>query len=174
VADVADWVLLHSPGRLILTGGEPLLQQKLLVELLRAVDAGWSGSQMFVEVETNGTVAPREELLTRVDQWNVSPKLSFAGDAPEQRLRAGPLRLFSKLERAYFKVVVRCEEDLRELDQLASEWALPPEKVWLMPEAQSAIELSARGKEVAEAALARRYRYSGRLHLELFGGKRGR
>jgi 7-carboxy-7-deazaguanine synthase len=171
--DVAHWVVQNSPGRLILTGGEPLLQQKLLVELLKEIDADWSGSRMIVEIETNGTVLPMDGLVARVDQWNVSPKLSLAGDSAEKRLRGAALELFLKHERSYFKFVVKSPEDLQELDELARSWELPPQKVWLMPEAQSATELRSRRKEVADAALARSYRYSGRLHLELFGGKRG-
>jgi len=182
VEDVALWVVQHAPGRLILTGGEPLLQQKLVVDLLKEVDARWlvrtneagaAGPHVFVEIETNCTVRPNQALLARVDQWNVSPKLSCSGDPPEQRLRSAVFQLFLANSRATFKFVVKNLSDVEELDALAREWGLPAERVWLMPEAQSASELIAPGKMVAEAALARRYRYSGRLHLELFGGQRG-
>jgi 7-carboxy-7-deazaguanine synthase len=42
----------------VVTGGEPLLQQRRLVPLLRACrDRGWE-----IEVETNGTLAPGPEV----------------------------------------------------------------------------------------------------------------
>src|SRR5690606_36736468 len=76
--DVARWVSEAAPGRLIVTGGEPLLQQKQLVRLIQQVDdvsEARGVARLYIEVETNGTVRPLLDLLNRVDQWNVSPKL---------------------------------------------------------------------------------------------------
>jgi organic radical activating enzyme len=64
----------------VVTGGEPLLQQRGLEELLRAIKGrGWR-----IEIETAGTVAPTMA-DGLVDQWNVSPKLANSGNPPARR-----------------------------------------------------------------------------------------
>lgn len=63
--------VLHYPcRRLVITGGEPLVQQKALPGLLRLLP------EHFVEMETNGAILPDEELLHHIGQFNVSPKPS--------------------------------------------------------------------------------------------------
>lgn len=171
ITTLAAWIVSEAPGRLIVTGGEPLLQQKQLVELLRVVDH--SRAALFVEVETNGTVTPLPALLERVNQWNVSPKLSNSGEPRERRFKERTLRVFSDLPQAYFKFVVRTERDTEELDEWCACLGLPPERVSLMPEAVNVEQLRERAPHVAAWALSRRVRFSGRLHLELFGGRRG-
>ena len=63
-----------SPG-LVITGGEPLLQAEAIEQLLCLLP-----ESMYVEIETNGTIAPTPTLAKRVNQWNVSPKLAHAGN----------------------------------------------------------------------------------------------
>jgi organic radical activating enzyme len=173
--ELLDRVLVESPGRLVITGGEPLLQQKGLVALFALLDERRSelgAPREFVEIETNGTVPPRPELLERVDHWNVSPKLSSSGEPEERRIRVRALTALRDTGRASLKLVVR-EDDLAEADALIESLVWPRERVVLMPEASTRAALAERGSFVAAAALARRVRYSSRLHIELFGGKRG-
>lgn len=172
---LASWVTEHAPGRLIITGGEPLLQQKQLKVLLEASDARAAEggrARLFVEVETNGTVRPLPFLLERIDQWNVSPKL---GNAKVERARRIDARVLAALSQrgAYFKFVVSDAADVREVEELVEELSLSKDQVLLMPEASDVEQLRARGSRVANWAAARSFRYSGRLHLELFGGRRG-
>lgn len=168
---LAGWVESEAPGRLIITGGEPLLQQKQLADLLEMVDRNRAG--LFVEVETNGTVTPLAALLSRVNQWNVSPKLSNSGESKERRFKERTLRVFLDLPHAYFKFVVSSSHDMEELDEWCAGLGLPSERVLLMPQAADVEQLRQRAPQVAAWALSRRARYSGRLHLELFGGRRG-
>ena len=67
-----------SIRHLVITGGEPLMQQDDLVELVTFLKP-----EFYVEVETNGTILPNNELTTLVDQWNVSPKTKNSGN-PEK------------------------------------------------------------------------------------------
>jgi 7-carboxy-7-deazaguanine synthase len=168
VAHVAQLVNASPSRRLVLTGGEPLLQQRALKEFFARL-----AHDIVVEVETNGTIAPEPESLSRVNQWNVSAKLSSAGDPEQFRIRPEVLSIFRDSGRAHLKLVVRCDEDYSEADALVSRLAWPSERVLLMPEANDREQLRARSFAVAEAARARGFRFSSRLHLELWGGRRG-
>lgn len=175
-AELVAWVLREGPGRLIVTGGEPLIQQKQLVFFFEALDRArqeTGGLFDIIEIETNGTVPPRPELESRVQQWNVSPKLCNSGQPRERAVRPEALGRFAHLEGAYFKFVVRDDQDAEEALELVRLLSLPAHKVIFMPEARDSSELKVRGPRVAQLALRSRVRYSSRMHLELFGGGRG-
>lgn len=155
--------------RLIVTGGEPLLQQSALSTLLECLDP-----TLPIEVETNGTILPIDQLWQRVAQWNVSPKLAFSGMSRDERLVVPTLRAFAESERAFLKLVVSEPSDMDEGDQLISELGWPSTRVVWMPEGTSAQRLGLRSRWVAEQALQRGQRFSTRLHVLLWGDQRGR
>jgi 7-carboxy-7-deazaguanine synthase len=166
--EVARIVNESPTRRVVLTGGEPLLQQRALVSFFSALTPG-----VVVEVETNGTLAPTPETLARVDQWNVSPKLSNAGDPEPLRLRPSVLLAFRDARLSFLKLVVASDADYAEADALVTRLAWPRDRVLLMPQANDRDTLRSRMLNVAEAARARGFRFSSRLHLELWGGRRG-
>jgi 7-carboxy-7-deazaguanine synthase len=166
--DVAQLVNAALSRRLVLTGGEPLLQQRALKEFFAEL-----APDITVEVETNGTIVPEPASLARVNQWNVSPKLSNAGDPEQFRIRLEALSALRDSARAYLKLVVNDDSDFAEADALVARLAWPRDRVLLMPEAADREQLRTRSPAVAEAAHARAYRFSSRLHLELWGGRRG-
>ncbi len=172
VGSVATRLLEASARRLVVTGGEPLLQQASLLQLLERIDGEAEG--FFVEVETNGTLAPERELAARVDQWNVSPKLANSGEPERRRLNLDALRALLATGRSWLKLVVATEADADEALALAEAVAWPRDRVLLMPEAASREALAERAPDVARASQARGVRFSSRLHLELWGGERGR
>lgn len=175
VEELVHRVVDFEERRLVLTGGEPLLQQRAVCSLLQELDrdAGQrGGARWFVEVETNGTVPPRATLLERVDHWNVSPKLSSSGEPERRRLRRRALNRLRSTGRADLKLVVR-EEDLAEADELVRWLEWPAERVVLMPRAADRTTLSEQGPLISRAALKRKVRFSSRLHIELFDGRRG-
>jgi 7-carboxy-7-deazaguanine synthase len=151
-----------------LTGGEPLLQQRALAAFFSAL-----APDIAVEVETNGTLPPTRETLARVNQWNVSPKLSNAGDPERLRIRPDILLVFRDTPLSYLKLVVQTHADYAEADSLVALLDWPRDRVLLMPQASDRETLRARSLSVAEAAHARGLRFSSRLHLELWGGRRG-
>lgn len=167
---VARRVLAFDEERLVVTGGEPLLQDDALVELFRALDAE---RRMTLEIETNGTFAPNDALAARVDQWNVSPKLANAGDPERLRLKPEALRALAATGRAFLKLVVASPADADEADALVRSLAWPRERVLLMPQASTRETLAERGPLVAAEALRRGLRYSPRLHVERWNGARG-
>lgn len=167
-AEVAQIVNATTSRRLVLTGGEPLLQQRALKEFFARL-----APDIAVEVETNGTILPEPAALSRVNQWNVSPKLSNAGDPEAFRIRPEALAALRDSGRAYLKLVVKDDADFAEADALVARLVWPSDRVCLMPQAADREQLRARSFAVAEAARARSYRFSSRLHLELWGGRRG-
>ena len=88
-------------------------------------------------------------------------------------LRPEALATLRDTGRAYLKLVVNSDQDFAEADALVTRLSWPSERVCLMPEASDREQLRARSFAVAEAARLRSYRFSSRLHLELWGGRRG-
>ena len=150
----------------VVTGGEPLLQQRHLPPLLQGARArGWR-----IEVETAGTLAPTlAEGL--VDRFNVSPKLANSGMAAERRYRPDVLRAFQGGARAVFKFVVAEPADLDEVDAIVAECGLGP--VWVMPEGTDAATVLARMQDLAPHVVARGWNLTPRLHILLWGDRRG-
>ena len=74
---------------------------------------------------------------------------------------------------AYLKLVVGGDADYAEAEALVRRLAWPSARVLLMPEASNREQLRERSPGVAAAAHARSFRFSSRLHLELWGGRRG-
>jgi organic radical activating enzyme len=170
VSHVAQKIRALSNDRLVVTGGEPLLQDEGLVELIALLDVG---GHPFVEIETNGTIAPSAALAERVDQWNVSPKLANAGDPERLRKKPEVLSAFRATLRAYLKLVVETAADADEAHALASSLDWPKERTFFMAQASNRIALAERGPFVSAEALRRGLRYSPRLHVERWDGARG-
>ena len=161
-------VLARGPRNVVITGGEPLIQRRALVPFASALKA----AGLRIEVETNGTIAPGD-FAPLVDQWNVSPKLRHAGNEGLDRLPEGPLREFAALPQAFFKFVVQSESDLAEVEDLRARFAIPSGRVVLMPEGTTAAALNARSPWLAAICAERGYRFSTRLHILIWGDKRG-
>ena len=117
---------------LVITGGEPLMQQDDLAELLTFLKP-----KFYVEVETNGTILPNNTLSVLVDQWNVSPKTKNSGNPLEMCEDNECYTFFSKKKNCYFKYVVESEEDLIEINQLISKHNLEKKRVLLMTQAMT-------------------------------------
>lgn len=122
----------------VVTGGEPLMQQKRPAwgTLLRNLDGA-------VEVETNGTITPSWATLDAVSAFNVSVKLAHAGGHVAARVRPDALAAFRNLGigRTRFTFVVRSLRDFREVDNVADSCGLPAEQVWVQAEDSVAGEL---------------------------------
>jgi organic radical activating enzyme len=163
VEEVLQRVEAMNVELVVITGGEPLLQQRQLGPLLAACEErGWR-----VEVETNGTVAPR----ISVTQWNVSPKLANSGVPVERRYRPAVLRAFEATGRAVFKFVVTGPGDLDEVQTMVEECGLA--NVWIMPEGTDGATVAAGLASLAEPVLARGWHLTSRLHILIWGDRRG-
>lgn len=171
IEEVARIAKTFPASNFVLTGGEPLLQEKAWNELMEILSDSVSGAEF--EIETNGTLLPGEEFLDRIDRLNVSPKLANSGVAEAARRRPEILRNLALTEKADFKFVVGDESDLKEILEIVESAKIPPSNTFLMPKARSEAELDSNQFRVAALAQTYGFRYSDRLHLRLYGAKRG-
>ncbi len=163
-AEVAERVVSSNCGNLVITGGEPLMQQEELEALLALLPP-----DIFVEVESNGTLPPSPVLKSRVNQWNISPKLRHSGNESTRALKSEVLADFAALPHAWFKFVVQQEGDWESIAALG----LPKERIILMPCATTRAALEAARPAVAELCIRQGVRFGDRLHLVLWDDKKG-
>ena len=154
---------------LVITGGEPLMQQDDLAELLTFLKP-----KFYVEVETNGTILPNNSLSVLVDQWNVSPKTKNSGNPLEMCEDNECYTFFSKKKNCYFKYVVESEDDLIEINQLISKHNLEKDRVLLMTQAMTKEEILAKEKNVFTLSKKNSLGFSPRLHVMKWGSQRGK
>ncbi|MFI0420507.1 7-carboxy-7-deazaguanine synthase QueE [Spongiactinospora sp. 9N601] len=168
VAELAEWVGRNSPRLVVITGGEPLLQQDRLVPLLDVLLA--DGRR--VEIETNGTIAPALGLVRDGVQFNVSPKLSTAGLAEDHRIVPAALTVLANTGNAIFKFVATEPADLAEVAELEEQYALA--SIWVMPEGTTIKVVLDRARQFADQVIARGWNLSLRLQVLLWEAARGR
>lgn len=172
VSEVLERVEAFSSRHVVLTGGEPLAQQPGLVMLVEALRSRWAHAT--IDLETNGTIAPRPAFDDGVTHYVVSPKLSNAGMTAHKRLVEASLRFFARSAKASFKFVVRDDPaDRAEITALQTTYGLEAERIFLMPEGTTVDQLDANAPGVARWCLERGYRFSDRLHVRLYGDQRG-
>ena len=165
--ETAERILALKGDRLVITGGEPLLQAPALARLLALLP------HMHVEIETNGTVAPPPALDALIHQYNVSPKLAHSGNPAALALIPARLGAFAADRRAFFKFVIASPADLAEVLDLQAAHAIPSERLFLMPEGTDSATLRERSRWLAAMAMDHGLRFSDRLHIHLYGDTRG-
>jgi organic radical activating enzyme len=158
VTELVSWVRERAVDMMVITGGEPMLQQPAMTALAREV------ANVRVQVETNGTIAPTPELASLVDLWVVSPKLANSGMTYSTRIKPDALAALAATGRAVFKfVVTKPGHDLDEIAQLVSEYQLGP--VWVMPEGTTREKVLAGMDVLHQPATNRGWNISTRLHI---------
>jgi 7-carboxy-7-deazaguanine synthase len=156
----------------VVTGGEPMIAPEImpLTERLRQLG-------MHITIETAGTVFKP----VACDLMSISPKLSNSTPddshwaAQHDRVRIN-LEALTDLKKRYdyqLKFVVRAAEDLEEVRRLVSQLRAAPDRVILMPEGTDRDVLRERGAWLAELCKSEGFRFSPRLHIELYGDRRG-
>ena len=153
-----------SAQNVVVTGGEPL-EHPALVPLV----AGLHALGRRVEVETAGTQVPP---ALPVDQWNVSLKLAHSGVPLERRLRPAAIEHFRDLG-AWFKFVVADERDVDEVLAIQARHGLAADRILLMPLGMLAEEQQALMPRVVCWCKRHGFRFSPRLHILIWGPRRG-
>ena len=180
----SDWMMGGILGQVrrfgnrhvVVTGGEPMLQDTvvLLTKRLREDSA-------FITIETAGTIYQP----VVCDLMSISPKL--ANSVPKHReggrwavrhesLRYNPAVL-KKLMTEYdyqLKFVVQNPEDIEEVRKIVEETGAVAEKVQLMGEGTDPVTLFERAQWITEVCKNLGYRYTPRLHIDLWGNERGK
>lgn len=162
-----------DPELLVVTGGEPLLQQRSLRTLFTLLDT--ASPLPRIEVETNGTVMPIG-VDYYVTQFNVSPKLQHAGNPPLTLDQQKALQWFAvqaALRKVVFKFVVQQLSDLDEVEQFRKAYGIRPYAIWIMPEGTTAEGIAATAHNIATEVVDRGWNLTTRLHVQLWGARRG-
>jgi organic radical activating enzyme len=149
-----------------ITGGEPLIQQKVLLDLVRDFTKRF-GFVPHIDFETNATIQPLDEWSVYKVTYTTSPKLSNNGDPEEKRYKPAVLKWHVNAGSG-FKFVINSEKDLEEI--LAKyihhqDILVPPERVWLMPCCGSRLEHIEKAAMVAEMCKQHNFKFSPRLQL---------
>ncbi len=166
-ADAAARIAALAPRRLVITGGEPLLQAPALARMIALLP------EMHVEVETNGTVAAPPSLGALVHQYNVSPKLKHSGNPLDMAMIPERLTAWKDEPKAYFKFVISVPEDVLEVLSVQQSYAIEPARIFLMPEGRDSETLRARAHWLAPLCVDHGFSFSDRLHIHLYGDTRG-
>ena len=164
--EVAARIMALGQSRLVITGGEPLLQAPALGRLLELLP------DVSVEIETNGTTKAPAPLDIRIDQFNVSPKLAHSGNPAELALLPERLDAYATDPRAWFKFVIAEPTDVDEVLALRDRYRFRPGHVFLMAEGTDSETLREREKWLAPLCVRHGFRLSDRLHIHLFGDTR--
>ena len=178
---------LREGALLKITGGEPFIQQKNLLEFVNFIHERWGFSDfgkpvikeetdkpdLYIDFETNGTLMPDPE-WTDSGKWmctfTTSPKLSNNGDPKDKRYKPDVLRFLVEND-ACFKFVAKQESDLDEVFEKyinSADINLPKSRVWIMPMCGSRKELTEVGPVVAEICKKHGFKFSNRLHLQIW------
>jgi len=168
IEKVIEKIKEFEPKHIVITGGEPLIQQNDIALLLSKL-----GDDYFVEVETDCTIIPDSVMLEHVNHWNVSPKTSNSENSREAREIPQCYDFFVKLENSVFKFVIENESDLVEVDELITKYSIPKNKILLMPQASTKDELNLKKEEIEKIAMAKGLLFSSRLQVERWGNQRG-
>jgi len=178
VAEIVASVASFPARHVVLTGGEPMIADGIHELATEIKKLGH-----HITIETAVTVPPHG---IPCDLASLSPKLR--NSAPDARLsdawreRHDRLRWQPEVVRAWLrqypfqlKFVVASADDVTELEAMLTELGepVPRAKVLLMPEGVTQEVLRSRTVWLAELCKQRGYRYAPRLHIELYGNKRG-
>jgi 7-carboxy-7-deazaguanine synthase len=176
VGSVASAARKYGASHVVITGGEPMLTAEV-VELTKSLKVS---GDIHITIETAGTVYQP----VACDLMSISPKLANSTPhdreggrwaAQHDRLRYQPdilKRLMSEFP-YQLKFVVAAPSDLEEIHKTVQQTGAVPERVVLMPEGTTREKLRERAPWIAEIAKQEGFRYGPRLHIDIWGDKRG-
>ena len=159
---------IRNGANVIITGGEPMLQQKNIEGFIQYI-VEQINDFPFIEIETNGTIMPSDDMLNLVDQWNVSPKLANSGMLLEDRINEEVLTKLSKYN-TQFKFVVSSRQDWEEIKAING---IDKTQITLMPAGSNQEELKETKELVAEICKQNYLRLTNRLHIDIWNKKTG-
>lgn len=161
---------IKNGAHIILTGGEPTMQQTGLEDFIKYIKFDLKINAYF-EVETNGTIMPNEFLLNNIDLWNCSPKLKNSGNDKSITYKPEVIKELNK-HNTIFKFVVNGEKEWKEIQEDYL-YLVDKEKVYLMPAGENQELLNKTKEDVVEIAKKNHLNFTTRLHIEIWNKKTG-
>jgi organic radical activating enzyme len=161
---------IKKGANLIITGGEPLMQQTNVIEFIKYIKEEYS-KNCYIEIETNGTIAPIPEISQLINQWNCSPKLSNSGMPNFKTYNTNAICKLNRLNTA-FKFVIDTDMDWVEIKKFYFD-IIDHKKIWLMPSGSNQEQLIKSKEIVAEIAKNNYIKFTNRLHIEIWNKKTG-
>ena len=169
-------------NHLVITGGEPLLGwQKAYIELLSHIEFK---DLTHITFETNGSKTVTDDFIEFLNSenfdvtWMTSPKLSLTGEDQSITIDPGALLSMNKVHNSNInlKFVIRDSEDILEVEQALNKYSdagVEVEDVFLMPEGATLEGQELTERNVADLCMKHGYKFSPRLHINLFGNSWG-
>ena len=170
---VLQEVAQYDCSHVVLTGGEPLLVPDLVQLASELTQRG-----AFITIETAGTV----DLPVVADLMSISPKLrnstpvgdEWAKRHDERRHAPDVIRRLVRDYEYQLKFVIDRPTDVADVAEWLTEFPeVTPANVYLMPQATTAESLREKSEWVRNDAVERGWQFSPRLHVELYGARRG-
>jgi len=160
---------LKKGAILKITGGEPMLQQRRLLEWLPTF-VEWFGFKPRIDFESNASILPKDEWITEWDAtFTLSPKMSNNGDPEARRYKPDVLKWHNSHSESCFKFVINDNSDLKEVyEKYIDPGYVDKDKIWLMPCCGSREEHTLKSTMVAELCKEHHFKFSPRLQLVIW------
>jgi 7-carboxy-7-deazaguanine synthase len=163
-----SWDVQHKPTTVVISGGEPMLQQRELGGLVAMLKLAGN----HIEVETAGTIIPTSAWTRRVG-FNVSPKLAHSGNSLLARRNGAALRDYAMLG-AQFKFVVSDVSNFKEIEELITLGNIKREQVWIMPEGTTIEATVDHARLIVDYVLEKGWNITLRNHVIIWGNERAK
>jgi len=180
IEDIITQYKKHNAPDAVITGGEPAIQGDdltLLCKELKSLNA-------YITVETNGTIFG--DFINYTDLLSISPKLSsstpfdtrFEKMHSQKRMNIDVLKKFNEMNKdgkfdIQWKFVYCSDKDIKEITELQKSIGIPKEKIYLMPEGINEYDIKERRLETVEMCKKHGFNFTDRLHIIIWGNKRG-
>lgn len=198
---------------LVITGGEPMMQQKALIEFLDSLHNWFQYNRdlgfPLITIETNGTYIPSQALSEYINLWSVSPKLSTSAQFKDSELdlrhqnshnrhrinlqalaalcaqsvayepgrvrvqlkfvwSAGEPELEAEIKDLLNRIRIKYQEDYH-----TNENIVDMIDIGLMPEGQTNEQINRSAQDAIDVCIKNGWTYWDRLHIRIWGDKRG-
>ncbi|HSK30323.1 MAG TPA: 7-carboxy-7-deazaguanine synthase QueE [Candidatus Limnocylindria bacterium] len=175
IAKILREVEKHPARYLVITGGEPLLAPEIEILARQLKNRG-----SHITIETAATIYKP----VACDLLSMSPKLAnstpwkrargkFAAMHEKRRLNLPVVRRYLDGYDYQLKFVVERKEDFAEIGEIIDELAVvDPARVLIMPQGIKEQDLRRKATWIVELCKHYGYRFTPRLHIQLFGNRR--
>jgi len=169
LSTLLEKIMLYETKLIVITGGEPLLRKRELLELHNFLPQDY-----IFEIETNGTQQPLWFTNKKREiRYNISPKLNSSGNKLSSRYQPIILNKFLENTDCIFKFVVKNNTDFKEVNKIVKQLSIPKSLIWIMPEGKKDTLIKKHALKFIEEIKQKGYSLTPRLHIWLYGQKKG-